>query len=343
MPSILDNDAKIKQLDSRQVLKSIKQLDEQYKQAWSEVNKITLPPHYKKTKNIVAAGMGGSTLGAHIVKAVFSQELPVPFEITNHYSLPACVNEDSLVFLLSYSGGTEETLSTAEQALNKKAKVIIVTTGGKLAELAQKNHCPAYIFNPTHNPSGQPRLGIGYLLTAMLAFLNKAELIKVPPKSGPSPLEEKEIRQAKQFALALQNKEVVLVGSEHLAGNLHAFANQINENAKQFAHFFLLPEMNHHLMEGLSFPKENKKQLKFFFFESGLFHPRVLARYPLTREVLKKQHIESMVWRAKTKTRLDQAWKMLALGGLTSFYLAILNKIDPSKIPWVDYFKKKLG
>ncbi|MDP3244640.1 MAG: SIS domain-containing protein [bacterium] len=336
--SILDNEKIIKKFDSRGVLVSLGKLNAQCQQAWTEANKINLPVSYKQIKNIVAAGMGGSTLGAHIVKSVFEKELKIPFEITNHYFLPAYVNKDSLVFLLSYSGNTEETLSAAQQATAKKAKVIVITNGGKLANLARKHNWPAYIFLPRHNPSGQPRLGVGYLLAGMIAFLNNLSLIKSPSP----PLFERGEAGAKKMAMALQNKEIILVGSEHLTGNLHAFANQINENAKQFACYFLLPEMNHHLMEGLSFPKENKNRLKFLFFESTLFHPRVMTRYSLTKEVLKKQNIQSLAWRPKTKTRLGQALEMLAFGGFISFYLAVLNKIDPSKIPWVDYFKKKL-
>lgn len=345
MPSYLLDDQKlINKFDSHNCLASIEKLDDQCQQAWNEAIKIKLPPSYRKVKNIVVAGMGGAALGAHLIKTIFSDKLRLPFEIVNHYNLPAYVGPETLIFLISFSGATEEVISAADQAKKLKAKLIVIASGGRLAKLAAENNWPAYIFDPIHNPSGQPRLGLGYTLMSQLAFLKKLAFLKVsfPSHLNPPQLKDKERTESKNMALNLQNKALFIVGAEHLLGNAHILSNQINENAKQFASWFALPEIDHHLLEGLAFPKNNKQNLKFIFLESDLYHPSVQKRFPLTREVLKKQGIESMVWQARSKTKFEQSLEALSFGGFLSFYLTMLNQIDPSEIPWVNYFKKNL-
>lgn len=179
-------------------------------------------------------------------------------------------------------------------------------------------------------------------MMGMLAFLAKTKALNkslaLRSKLSFDTLENR----AKQMATKLQNRGVLIFASEHLDGNAHTMSNQINESAKQFAVSFAIPEMNHHLMEGLTFPKSNHRVLAGLFLESTLYHPRVQVRYPITREVFQKQHIPSFSWLPKSATRLDQALETLSFGSFLSFYLAMLNHLDPSTIKWVDYFKRKL-
>jgi glucose/mannose-6-phosphate isomerase len=133
-----------------------------------------------------------------------------------------------------------------------------------------------------------------------------------------------------------------MVGSEFLAGNIHVFANQINENAKALAAYFLLPELNHHLLEGLTFPKTNQKLLCFFFLTSPLYDKRNQARVEVTQKVLVKKKIDFTVYPVSSPDKLSAAVEVLVLGSYVSFYLAILYGVNPSLIPWVDYFKAEL-
>jgi len=128
-----------------------------------------------------------------------------------------------------------------------------------------------------------------------------------------------------------------------LVGNLHTIVNQINESAKNFSCYFPLPELNHHLMEGLTNPKNNSKNLIFVFIESNLYLKRIQLRYKITKEVLKKKNIEYVEFKAKEKTKILQSFEILLFGSYLSFYLSMLYKIDPSLIPWVEYFKKRLS
>lgn len=147
---------------------------------------------------------------------------------------------------------------------------------------------------------------------------------------------------AKRLAHELKNKMPILTTSEHLAGAAHAVKNQLNESAKTFALLFDIPELNHHLMEGLRNPAKAKEYWQFLFFESDLFEARVKSRYPITKKVLDKNEVGYSSYKLSSKTKLAQVFELLALGSYLQYYLAALYEIDPLPIPWVDYFKKEL-
>ncbi len=334
----------IKKLDKSNLLGSIKLLGKQCAEAWRDVKKIKIPASYRGVENIVVSGMGGSALGGHFIQFLFADKLKLPVEIVRGYTLPAYVGPKTLLILSSYSGNTEETLAAATEGKKRKARILGLAAGGKLEKFLRDNKYPAYIFKPTYNPSNQPRMGLGYSIFGQLGLLAKCGLLKI---------EEKEINQAiillnhedgtaKTFAEELKNKIPVIVASEFLIGNAHVFTNQINENAKCFATYFELPELNHHLMEGLKNPAANKN-LKFILINSNLYHPRNQKRYQILKEVLRKNKIDFIEYRPKTKTKFQQSIETLLFGNYASFYLAMDYNLDPSPVPWVDFFKKQLG
>ncbi|MDD5043826.1 MAG: SIS domain-containing protein [Patescibacteria group bacterium] len=352
--SKLDDLKQIQKLDGGGVLESIASLDKQIRQAWEETQKLILPEEYKGCNNVVVCGMGGSTLGTHIIKTLFAEELDVPLEIVNDYKLPNFADDDTLCILSSYSGNTEEVMKVAEEAVEKQLKIVGICAGGELAEFLKSHNFPAYIFEPKFNVSGQPRLGLGYSIMGQLGILCRAgfldieekdinEIIGVVKKIGQNCVPEIDTKNnpAKELAGEIHGKIAVAVGSEFLAGNLHVLANQINENSKNFAAYFLLPELNHHLLEGLGHP-EACRQLHFLFINSRLYHERTGSRYHLTEEVVKKNNISYSEFVPTSRTKLLQSFEILSLGSFISFYLAILNGEDPSKIPWVNYLKNKL-
>jgi glucose/mannose-6-phosphate isomerase len=147
---------------------------------------------------------------------------------------------------------------------------------------------------------------------------------------------------AKIIAEKIWGRIPIFVGAEHLAGNLHALRNQINECAKQFAAYLTLPELNHYAMEGLAFPAENKDNLIFIFFESKLYSNRIKTRLQLTKKVIARNKLPVFGFIFTGADKTAQAFEFLAFGSWVSFYLGMLNGVDPVKIPWVDWFKKEL-
>ena len=334
------------------VLQSVKLLPDQIRSAWEAVQVIPLPQQLHEIDKIVVTGMGGSALGGRVLKHYSTPHLPIPLEVITHYDLPEYVDEKTLVVVSSYSGNTEETISAFEQALEKKAMIFVITTGGKLKEMAIAEGVPAYIFEPEHNPSHQPRLATGYAIGAIFSLLSNLNLLYLSDGEITAALAvmENYIQKfepanqentAMTMAHKIQGKMPVLVASEHLLGAVHVMKNQLNESSKSFSVEFDIPELNHHLMEGLVHP-DSDRSILFVLFESALYHSRVQKRYPITKEVIEKNNVEVVSYEATSETKLQQIFEVLALGSFVQLYLADIYKADPTSIPWVDYFKEKL-
>ncbi len=352
----LDNSKTYKKLDRHQVADSINLFAEQLREAYLESQKINLPMSYKKIKNILINGMGGSAYCGYVLKALYDHELKVPVETTNSYNLPGWVNQDTLVVTSSYSGTTEETVNSFYQAQKRKAKIIAICQGELLARLALKNKVPSYIFSAKNNPSNQPRIGLGYTIVGLLGLFAKINLINFKKNDFNSTLNlVKRVNNqwsnkiatiknpVKSLALKLNNRRLLIIGAEHLAANAHILANQLNETSKTLAAFHLIPELNHHLMEGIRFPISNKKDLAFLFLDSEIYDMKIKKRFQVTKKVVAKNEIKYFNFSALGKNTLEQTFSTMVFSGWLSYYLGILNNVDPVKIPWVDYFKNELA
>ncbi len=351
--NILNDLKSIKQLDVGNMLGSIELLSQQMKQMWQEHGDFKLPAEYKKIKNVVVAGMGGSALPARIVKSVFKPVLPVPVEIVNDYSLPAFVNSETLVVLSSYSGSTEETIAGAAQAKERKAKIVVIATGQDLDKL-HKQGAPGIIFNPKFNPCASPRMGLGYQLIGQFLIFRAAGLLSFTEADFKRIVKITEKRNLdwgvktidnliKTTAKKILGRAVLFFAAEHLTGSAHAAANQMNENGKRLAVSFTVPELNHHLMEGLKFPHANVTSVAAVIFNSKLYDKKIQKRLRITNEVLGQNKIERAEILFAGATSLEQIFEALVASSYLSYYLALLENIDPTPIPYVDYFKKQMS
>lgn len=342
---MLKND--IKKYDSKNVLASIELFYAQCAKSWTE----TIYENNKNDiKNILVIGMGGSALGAQIIQSM--NILKVPMNISNDYTIPNYVDKNTLVLAMSYSGGTEETIEAVGHAIGKKANVVGITTGGKLAEILKKKKLPVCIVDKTDNPCGQPRFAVGSMMMIMLRIFIHHKLCRLNAKEIVSALSElknekipndKSLEKKYNQVNKLKDKILVLIYAEHLS-NVGRFArNQIHETSKTFAVTHEIPELNHHLMEGLSFPNENKKILHFVFFESNLYSDKIIKRISVTKDVLKKQKIKSSVVEARGGSHLSEVLILISDSMYFAYLLGIANKKDPSDIRWVDYFKEQLN
>lgn len=354
--SILDSREEIAKIDLQNVLGSVEALPDQCLDAWEQAKDISVPESYSRIANIVTCGMGGSGLGARVIESVYAQDLKYPLVRVNDYNLPGFVNEDTLVICSAYSGTTEEPVECARQAIKKGTKWMAIGTGNTLIDMAKDSKVPYYQIKPQYNPSNQPRMAIGYSVIGQLILASKAGLFKlskysisniVKVMSGVQRKNKVEVKgsqnKAKLLAQKIYGRQVLFVSARHLVGSMHVVNNQMNENAKSLSYDVLIPELNHHLMEGLKHPFTNKDNVLVFFASSNLYSNNVQKRFEITKDVVSKNKLEIFDYELTAKTKLGQAFELIQFGAYVNLYLSILYGQNPAPIPWVDYFKTQLG
>ncbi|OGG21832.1 hypothetical protein A3D03_04910 [Candidatus Gottesmanbacteria bacterium RIFCSPHIGHO2_02_FULL_40_13] len=355
MTNRLDDLKAMADLDKSGCLLSLKYFVKQLKTAWRQADQLILPK-IPLPARVLFCAMGGSAYAGRIIKDLYSDEAETSFAVIDDYDLPKYADERTLIIAASYSGNTEETLSAFSQALARKIPLILVCGGGTLEKLGRQNNLPTYVFDGEANPSKQPRLGQGYMIASQLAILAKIGLLKLKSDDFLKTLDflaEKNklypeniplaANPAKQIASQLENMIAVLVAGDFLKGALHPVRNPLNETAKHFADYFALPELNHHLLEGLQFPKGVAKTHKFIFINSALYRDKIRLRLKLTEMIVAKNGLTSQIINLSGGSKITQVLELLQLFGFISFYLAILHGVNPAPVPFVDFFKQKLN
>jgi glucose/mannose-6-phosphate isomerase len=343
----LNNKEEILKIDPQNTLGSTELMQKQCETAWEEVRQAQVPQDYREIKNIIFCGMGASIYGALVFRALEGSGMSIPSEIVSDYSLPDFVNEKTLVVLSSYSGTTEEVLSCAHQAKAKNAKMLVLTKGGPLADFAKENSVPAYLFDGKLNPAGVPRLANGYSILGLLGLLNKIGIFGIGETEISESIERlkekfSELKnQAMEDHQLFLNKIPVIITAGHLAGNAQILRNQFNETSKTFSSFFMVPDLNHHLMEGLQFP--NSAPLSFLVLNTSNFSEKIQKRIELTKDVILQNKHEVHEFKTTGQTLYDDFLEVLQYGSFMTLYLGLAYNQNPAINPWVDYFKQKLS
>lgn len=300
-------------------------------------------------RNVVLAGMGGSALPAVFLKSW--PGLTVPLEIVRDYSLPAYVGKDTLFISSSYSGNTEETLSALDEAEAKGAKIVVIAAGGKLADRARTKQHPLFTI-----PGGiQPRMSSFYFLAAFVSLLEPLGIIPAGSKQGLHEAAEwlrdrvdawrpdvkTEDNTAKQLALELMGKSVVVYSGPLLFPAANKWKICFNENAKNVAWCNQYPEFNHNEFIGWS-SHPTDKPYAIVEIRSNLEHPRVQKRFEVAERLLSGMRPSPHVVQPKGETPLQQLLWSANMGDFTSLYLALLNGLNPTPVDLVEKLKTEL-
>jgi len=329
------------------------QFETGYKASFSKWN----PPE-KTITTVVIAGMGGSAIGGELIQSLFQNELPVPLVVVRNYTLPAFVSEQSLVIISSYSGCTEESLSAYKQALNIKASVICLTSGGTLQSYAQNDNAPIVIL-----PNGyQPRAAVGASFTAIVHILEQYQLLK--NKSSEIAETVSILRElnthfssdslvvSKPYQLAQQLIDkipIIYTGPYPFTAVGNRWKCQFNENAKIPAFSNSLPEMNHNEIMGWNkqFPFTPQffaiflRDKNEYSFPEGM-DSQITRRIEITQEIIRSQNGNiAEVWSTGTSP-MARAFSLLYFGDYTSYYLALLYKTNPTSINNIIFLKEQL-
>lgn len=342
----LNNPDEIKNIDSKDAAGSTDLLSKQLRRAWDEVNSLDIQP-ITEINNILFCGMGASIYGALVLKALYGKDLPYPIDTISDYHLPKYANQNTLVVLTSYSGTTEEVLSCAKEAKEMGCKILVLTKGGPLADFATENHISSYVFDGKLNPCGVPRYGNGYTVIGLLGLLKKAGIVNINDQEILLAIDKVTQRQneikeaAKKDSQLYISKIPVIFAAEHLSGNAQIIRNQFNETSKTFSAFYLIPDLNHHLMEGLAFPKNSN--LLFLILDSNNYSPKIQTRTRLTREVVEKNGQQIHEYKTSGLTKTEDFLEVMVYGAYLTLFLGLLHGQDPAPNPWVDYFKEELA
>jgi glucose/mannose-6-phosphate isomerase len=318
----------------------------------STSNSVSTSAFTGNFKNIVVLGMGGSAIGGDLLSDYLADEFTIPIVVIRGYDIPKFVDEDSLVFAVSYSGNTEETLSALKRCLEAKARVITLTSGGKLAVLVRENN-----FLVIKVPAGiQPRAAISYLFFPILKALERLGLIKerggeieetynilqeLSREYGAKSPSENNL--AKKVALGLYQHLPLVYGSE---GLLEAVAmrwkTQINENSKWPCFWNVFPELDHNEIVGYEIENNINRQVKIIYLQDKEGLLRVEQRRKITRKIIEDKVAEFIVCPTKGKGKMARMFSLIFLGDMASYYLAILNQVDPSPVACIENLKKEL-
>lgn len=348
--SVIESVDAIKKADPGDMLTKIKDLPLQIKDAWKIVQGASLPPAYGDVRNITILGMGGSAIGGEFAGALLADNLKVPLSVHRDYGVPGYVGRDSLVIASSFSGNTEETLSGFDEAKKRGAKILAITTGGRLADEAKALRLPLITFGY----HAQPRAALGYSLTLVLGTLGKLGFARDMGKeieqalADVDKLEERvhegaRTNDAKKMAIELVGKIPVVYGAGVMGVMARRVKDQWNENAKNWAHFDVMSELNHNAVVGFPHPPIARDAQVVLLLRSRRDNPRHRLRFDVTKELLDRSQIPHQDLEFDGASMLSEVLQMTYFTDYVSFYVALLNGADPSPVTSIDYLKDRLA
>ena len=352
-------DSEIKTYDVSDMRRLIAEFPRQVKEAVEIGKEFSCSFDGAPIRNVVVSGLGGSAIGGDILRAFSSGTMGVPFIVNRHYYLPEFVDEHSLVVIASYSGNTEETISVHRDATRRKANVVCISSGGEISARAKKYNQPLIII-----PGGlPPRAALGYSFFPVLLLMHGLKLIPSPEKDIRETISLLE-KKSKLYGDPADKKNRALALAKKLHGKLPIiysaadrfdvvnlrWRGQFSENAKILAYGNVYPEMNHNELVGWSksFHTGNTvtpqmKEMAVLYLRDKQDFKRIQMRMEITKNIIGKCASEIIEVYSEGTSLLARMFSLIYLGDWVSYYLAILNHVDPTPVKAIDYLKNELA
>jgi len=306
-------------------------------------NNTSLTSCTKEIRNVLICGLGGSGIGGTIVSDIISPKVNIPITSTKDYSVPNFVNEHTLVIANSYSGNTEETLYALEKCQAKGAEIAVITSGGKLKVIADKNK-----YNKIIIPGNQPpRAMFGYAFTELFFMLHHYRIIDDSFKTDFDKAitlidsEKANIqKQAISLAKKMHKQTPVIYVANGFEGVAVRFRQQLNENSKMLCWHHVVPEMNHNELLGW---RTNINDLAVVYFRNKSDYNRNQIRMDINKKIISKftENI-TQIW-SKGDSLIENSLYHINLGDWVSWYLSVMNNVDAIEIDVIDFLKGELA
>jgi glucose/mannose-6-phosphate isomerase len=308
-------------------------------------------PERDKVEHVVVLGMGGSGIAGDILAAAAQPFMPLPVVVSKSYELPAFVGEGSLVFAISWSGDTEETIEAATEAAVQGAHVVAITSGGELGRLAAGWGTPVV---PVPSAIPQPRAALGAMAIPPLIVLEDVGLFPGAAQWVDSAVEQLESRvkrltgdnsEAAELARRIGRTVPLVYGGGAIgAAAAQRWKTQFNENAKVPAFFNAHPELCHNEVCGWGQHGDLTRQtITAVGLRHDYEHPQVIRRFELVWKMMDEVVAGIEEVRAEGEGHLAQLLDLILIGDVVSLHLAFQEGVDPGPVPALDELKGALA
>jgi len=344
---LLDDLEVYARLDPDGMGSTIAGLGSQVRDAWATGSAWDPPADFTTPERVVVVGMGGSAIGADIIATVARIESPIAVEVVRDYNPPPPA-AGTLTIASSVSGNTEETLAAFEAARRGPGMHLAITGGGALAALGGPSLQYEWDFHP--------RAALGWGMMPLAAVLTRLGVLSIDNDEVQSiastldvcagawgPTNPTASNRAKQIAERVRGRLPVIVGTEFLDVAARRWAGQVQENAKQWAFATALPEMNHNFINGFGLPSPAVDHLELIFLDATDVHPRNRRRIELTGQSLDEAGVAHTTQVIGGRSPLEIIVHACSLADWVSYYLAMLNGVDPSDTSPIEIFKNRMG
>ena len=351
MNNLIDKPEDYSKIDKSSMINLINGFPEDFEEAIKISSKVDIPSNYNKPRRIVVCGMGGSAIGGDILKHWLLRKLKINVIVVRDYKIPVQISDKDLVFTVSYSGNTEETLSCLLQAINNHAMIFCITSNGIMEKVCEKRGIP-YVKLPKGRP---PRTALAFLFTPMPILLEKLGLrlnaideIRQMAKTLRELREEiapwipHEKNMAKQIALSLKDRIATIYAYVDYYPAAFRFKTQLNENSKHIAKCELLPELDHNEIMGWEWEHNLLGNIEAIFLLGGDEPETIKVRVDVTAGIIaEKAKVEYI--RGIGESYLEKLFTLIYMGDYISYYLAIVKGVDPTPIKYIDRLKSELA
>ena len=342
---ILDDLKQIKKIDKSNACCVLESLPYEFEKAMENAKKASI--NYPKPERVIIAGMGGSAIGGDLMRDWLKNDVLVQIEVYRGYELPIYADERTLVIVASYSGNTEETLGAYTDALEKKCKVVVITSGGLLERYAGRDGVPLILLPKNF----MPRFAIAHLFLSMAIVFEKLGLLKSDAEILDAISVLKELREelkttcpaekniSKQLALQIGDRIPTIYGFGPFKAVAKRIKMQFNENAKIPAKWDFFPELTHNEIVG--YESDLAKILFPIFIRDRAESNKYRARIEIAKEII-SQKCDIFEIYPRGEKKLAKMLSLMYIGDFASVYTAILRNVDPTPIRGIKRIKRAL-